>query len=103
MRRLGILSFVSEVICSQMSQRTQPKDEDTGGDSFASSCVTIVEVFRRVDRKLPKPQAHIISRNPKRLKIPNKTRNPSSNRACFGPWVLLFRASNWVCLFTATF
>ena len=30
---------------------------------------------------------HIISRNPKRLEIPNKTRNPSSNRACFGHWV----------------
>src|SRR5437773_11556485 len=36
MRRLGILSFVSEVICSQMSQRTQPKDEDTGDGSFTS-------------------------------------------------------------------
>jgi hypothetical protein len=46
-----------------MSQRTQPKDEDTGGDSFASSCVTIVEVFRRVDRKLSKPQAHNISKS----------------------------------------
>ena len=74
-----------------MSLRTQPKDEDTGGDSFASPCVTIVEVFWRVDQKLPKPQA-LISRNPKRLKIPNKTRNPSSNRACFGHRVLSFRS-----------